>query len=230
MRFTVVVLLVACSNGGDDGDTAPADGDADTDTDSDTDADTDTDTDGDTDEDTDSDTDADTDTDTDLVAFAVSSPDMQAHSAAPCLQQLPNFFECAGFDGENLNPQIEWVGVPAGTVSVALLLDDMSFAPGGNPFDHWAAYNIPAATTQIDQAASGTNPTASMPAGSMQTNPYAGPCSDGANTYRWRLVALDSDIPAGMADSIAEIETYATTHSLGFTSMCHCPQNDCLAY
>jgi len=230
MRFTVVLLLIACGDETDDTDTPPADGDTDTDTDTDTDADTDLDTD-DPDPDTDSDTDVDTDdSDTDApVAFAVSSPDMSAHSAAPCLQQMPMFFWCAP-DGENLNPEIEWVGVPVGTVSLALLLEDLSFAPGGNPFDHWGVYNIPASVTQIDQAASGTNPTASMPAGSMQVAPYQGSCSNGLNTYRWRLLALDSDIPAGMADSIAEIETYASTHSLGLTSMCHCPANNCLAY
>jgi hypothetical protein len=91
-------------------------------------------------------------------------------------------------------------------------------------------YNIPASATQIDQAASGTNPTAAMPVGSMQVGPYQGSCSNGMNTYRWRLIALDSDIPAGMADSLAEIETYASTHSLGITTMCHCPQTDCLSY
>jgi phosphatidylethanolamine-binding protein (PEBP) family uncharacterized protein len=224
MRVTIL-LAIACTGTSDDTPGPPQDGDSDADTDADTDTDADADTDADTDEDTDTDAGSTAETGTPAV-FEISSPDMLAHSANPCLQQLPKFFECGAFGGENLNPQITWTGVPVAAVSLALLVEDMSI--GG--FDHWGVYNIPASATGIDQAASGTNPTATMPLGSMQITPYNGPCSNGGNTYRWRLLALDSDVPENMADSIAEIAMYASTHLLADDSMCHCPQNDCLVY
>lgn len=159
------------------------------------------------------------------VEFVVTSPDMAAHGAAPCLQQMPTEFWCAAQGGTNLNPEIVWSGAPAGTVSFALTLDDASI----NFLDHWGVYNIDAAATSIPAAASGTGPTAEMPLGSEQTNPYAGSCSNGANTYRWRLFALDATIGVNVND-IADIEQFAQTHTLAVATMCHCPAGDCLTY
>jgi Raf kinase inhibitor-like YbhB/YbcL family protein len=228
MRLLPTLWIVAACGDDTTDDTTTDAADTDTDTDSDTDADADTDTDADTD--VTDDTDADTD-DTDVpLPMVVSSPDMIAHGTAPCFQQLPKFAECTTFGGDNLNPEIAWTDVPAGTVTLALVLEDMDFLQMGNPFDHWAVYNIPVAATGIDQAASGTNPTAQMPAGAEQTTPYNGSCSNGQNTYRWRLFALDASMPVGSADNVADIEQFASMHSLGLASMCHCPAGDCTVY
>jgi hypothetical protein len=44
-------------------------------------------------------------------------------------------------DGDNLSPPLRWTGVPEGTRSFVLIMEDPD-APGGT-FRHWAAYNIP---------------------------------------------------------------------------------------
>ena len=79
LRFTVVVLALACQGkddpAGEDGSTPPTDSDTDTDTDADSDSDTDTDTDSDSDTDTDSDSDTDTDTDSDTDTDTDSDTD-----------------------------------------------------------------------------------------------------------------------------------------------------------
>lgn len=157
--------------------------------------------------------------------FAVSSPDMTAHAGVPCLQQLPTQFWCTGQGGTNLNPEITWEGAPKGTVTFALTLEDASIGF----FDHWGVFNIDATATGIAQAASGTNPTAAMPLGAEQIGPYAGSCSNGMNTYRWRVFALDATIDVNV-NEIADIEQFAMTHALGVATMCHCPPGDCFAY
>jgi phosphatidylethanolamine-binding protein (PEBP) family uncharacterized protein len=221
-----MLLVVGCAGDKDGTDTGgPTDGDADTD--SDADSDTDADTDADSDSDTDSDTDSDADTDT--VPFTLSSPDMEPHAAGPCYQQLPQFAECGYFGGDNLNPELVWSGLPAGTVTLALVMDDVVFAPGGDPYDHWIVYDIDPSVTSIPARSSGSNPTATFPAAATQEGSYQGSCSDGGNTYRWRLVALDAALPSPPS-SVEDVEAFAATHGLGLASMCHCPENDCVVY
>ncbi|MEQ1570887.1 MAG: YbhB/YbcL family Raf kinase inhibitor-like protein [Myxococcota bacterium] len=215
LRLVVLTSALGCS--GDDETTPPVDGDADTDTDSDSDADADA----------DSDTDADSDPTGDTApapAFSVSSPDMDAHAALPCLQQLQVEHWCSGQGGTNLNPQLDWANVPAGAVSLALLFDDVSIG-----FDHWGLYGIDPTLGSIPSAASGTNPTTPMPEGIGQTGPYMGSCSNGNNTYRWRLVALDSEVTVPI-ETVNDLEAFAQAHSVGMAEMCHCPEGDCLTY
>jgi hypothetical protein len=139
---------------------------------------------------------------------------------------MPVEFWCTTFGGTNLNPEIAWEGLPAGTVSLALLMEDASI----NFLDHWGVYNIDPSATGIPQAASGTNPTAAMPKGAQQTNPYAGSCSNGQNTYRWRLLAFDATIQNPVND-IGDIEAFAGMgHLLGSVDMCHCPEVGCDSY
>ena len=223
------MILIAAAWSGDKA--TDGSGDVTGDGDADTDADADTDTDADADADADADTDTDTDADTDVVPFTLSSPDMEPHTAGPCYQQLPQFAECTNFGGENLNPELVWSGVPAGTVSLVLLMDDVVFAPGGNPFDHWVVYDIDPALTGIPARSSGTNPTETFPTGAIQEDDYSGSCSDGNNTYRWRLVALDDFMPEP-PNNIADVEDFAITqgHGIALASMCHCPEGDCYYY
>ena len=51
--------------------------------------------------------------------------------------------------GEDYNPQLSWMGAPAGTKSFALINDDPD-APVGL-WTHWLVKNIPATTTSIKE-------------------------------------------------------------------------------
>ena len=123
MRFLPILWIAtaSCDDGTTDDDDTHPDGDADTDTDTDSDTDTDADTDSDTDKDADTDV-IDTDDTDPVLPMEISSPDMIAHATAPCMQQLPQFAECMP-NGQNLNPEIDWVNANTGPLSIAWLGD-----------------------------------------------------------------------------------------------------------
>jgi phosphatidylethanolamine-binding protein (PEBP) family uncharacterized protein len=58
-------------------------------------------------------------------------------SALAAGQPIPRRYSCAG---EDLSPPLAWRAVPAGAVSLALIVDDPD-APVGT-FTHWLAWGI----------------------------------------------------------------------------------------
>jgi Raf kinase inhibitor-like YbhB/YbcL family protein len=107
---------------------------------------------------------------------------------------IPIKYACSG---ENISPALSWTGMPPGTKSLALIVDDPD-APGGT-FAHWVVYNLPPQTTHLDEAVTkGT----SIPGGGAQGrndfggDGYGGPCPPPGSPhhYRFRLFALNSEI------------------------------------
>lgn len=96
---------------------------------------------------------------------------------------IPDLHACGGRD---IQPQLDFANIPAGTQSLAVVLIDDSI-----DFVHWIALDIPAATTQLPQAASDDRmlpaPTREIPAYGTQ---YRGPCPGNTHTYTFRLYAL----------------------------------------
>ena len=124
--------------------------------------------------------------------------------------EIPVQYSC---EGANLSPPLEWSGVPDGTQSLALLVDDPDSQPPG--FVHWVIYNIPATATGLpegmppdpslpDGAQQGKNDFAQYPAGTFPGGSainqvgYDGPCPPAAHRYVFTLYALDAtlDLPA----------------------------------
>lgn len=112
--------------------------------------------------------------------------------------------------GENVSPQLAWSDLPAGTVQLALILDD-PIVDMPQPFVHWVAYNIPAAAGQLPGALSkevmvtGVAGLAGMINGlnGIRQPGYFGPRPpvDGKlHAYHFRLYALDAalDLPEGL--------------------------------
>src|SRR5690242_8448382 len=51
---------------------------------------------------------------------------------------IPSVYTC---DGKNISPPLSWLGTPAETKSLALIVDDPD-APGGT-WVHWVLWNLP---------------------------------------------------------------------------------------
>lgn len=122
-----------------------------------------------------------------LNSMTLTSPAFSENSP------IPDRYTCTGRDER---PELEITGVPAGTQSLALEIQDPD-APNGD-FVHWLIWNIDPATTTL------TGNT--LPAGTLEGVNDAGntgwisPCPpSGTHHYEFRLSALSAplSIPAG---------------------------------
>jgi len=105
--------------------------------------------------------------------------------------------------GENVSPQLSWTGVPEGTKSFALLMEDPE-GRGGLGVHHWVAYGIPASVTSFAEGEV-SKPSDKYVGGKSTLNlgTYFGPCTPpGApHHYTFILVATDLDpkeLPPGL--------------------------------
>lgn len=97
---------------------------------------------------------------------------------------IPEDHACPAPD---VQPALEWINPPAGTQSYVLVLIDDTI-----DFVHWVAFNIPATTTSLAEAASDDM---MLPQGASEANAYCrrycGPCPGNRHTYTFRVYALD---------------------------------------
>ena len=104
--------------------------------------------------------------------------------------QIPAEYTC---DGTDISPPLVWSGVPSGTGSLVLIVEDPD-APSGL-FRHWAAFDIPAGAGGF-AAGYGRNRPASgfrEARNDFGADDYGGPCpprGGGLHHYRFRLMAI----------------------------------------
>ena len=100
---------------------------------------------------------------------------------------IPKRHSC---DGGDFSPPLAWSGVPAGTRSFAVVVDD----PDASGFTHWLLVNIPASTTSLPEGlrSGGLLEGAAEGANDFGSVGYRGPCPpSGTHRYSHRLYALD---------------------------------------
>ena len=112
---------------------------------------------------------------------------------------IPDSYTCQGRD---ISPPLAWSQPPAGTQSLALIVDDPD-APVG-VFTHWVIFNVPADSGGLPEA---VLTKAELPSGALQgkndfgRTGYAGPCPPPGRPhwYQFTVYALDSrlDLRAG---------------------------------
>ena len=129
-------------------------------------------------------------------------------------QPIPQPFTC---DGGDQPPALSWERPPAGTKSLALIVDDPD-APGGT-FMHWGAYDIPPATQSI----ASREALGKQAVNGFGKSGYGGPCpprGHGPHQYRFKLYALDVAALDVAADAKAEqVEAEARKHLLGLAQL-----------
>ncbi|HTW96234.1 MAG TPA: YbhB/YbcL family Raf kinase inhibitor-like protein, partial [Candidatus Methylomirabilis sp.] len=111
--------------------------------------------------------------------------------------------------GQGRAPLLQISDVPAGTVSLVLIVDDPD-APAG-VFTHWLAWNINAAETNLNP----NNPPAEAVVGvnSAGSNKYVPPCPPrGIHHYYYRLYALDEKLNLSVKSQASQIAEAITGH------------------
>jgi Raf kinase inhibitor-like YbhB/YbcL family protein len=124
--------------------------------------------------------------------FSITSPAFRADG------RIPVRCTC---DGEHISPALAWSGLPVGTKSLALIVDDPDAPDPAAPrmtWVHWVLYNIPPSTTGLPE---GVKPE-HLPRGTQEglndwkRTGYGGPCPPiGRHRYFHKLYALDVVLP-----------------------------------
>ncbi len=135
--------------------------------------------------------------------------------------QIPKKYTC---DGEDVSPPLVWTGVPAGTKSLALIVDDPDAPDPKAPkmtWVHWVLYNIPPTATGLPEAV-GTR----LPPGTLEglndwkRTGYGGPCPPvGRHRYFHKLYALDAVLPDLKKPTKAQLEKAMAGHVLAVAEL-----------
>ena len=114
-------------------------------------------------------------------------------------QLLDKKYSC---EGEDISPDLSWSGIPQGTKSLALIVDDPD-APRKEPWVHWVIFNIPASISHLKENISkqlAQDPNlrnAIQGTTDFGKTHYNGPCPPAGKPHRYffTLYALDQELP-----------------------------------
>lgn len=127
---------------------------------------------------------------------------------------LPRAVMSSDCGGANRAPELHWNGAPAGTKSLALVVNDPD-APLAGSFFHWIVYDIPASATELKSNA--PLPETKTGAASTGKAEYYGPCPPPgpAHHYVFTLYALDvARVSAGTPLTAPELQQRIGGHVL----------------
>lgn len=123
---------------------------------------------------------------------------------------IPMVYTC---EGKDVNPPLEFEGVPKDAKSLVLIVDDHDVPKNiraDGVYDHWIVFNIPANTKKWgeNEAAMGV-----QGKNSNGENVYIGPCPpDREHRYWFKLYALDMMLGLKAGASKKEVERAMQGH------------------
>lgn len=151
------------------------------------------------------------------IAKEVAMPLTVTSQAFTHGSDIPARYTCEGAD---VSPPLAWSGVPAGTKSLALIVDDPDAPDPASPkmtWVHWVLYNIPPAATALDEGIASKN----LPSGTREGENdwhrmgYGGPCPPiGRHRYFHKIYALDVVLPDQVSMNKAALEQAMHGHVL----------------
>lgn len=131
---------------------------------------------------------------------------------------IPSRYTC---QGQDLSPPLQWQGIPQGTRSLALIVDDPDAPDPKAPkmtWVHWVLYNLPPDSGGLPEGAT----TADLPAGTLEglndwkRTGYGGPCPPvGKHRYFHKLYALDIVLTDMKRPAKAQVVAAMQGHILG---------------
>ena len=150
------------------------------------------------------------------MALTLTSPAF-AHNGL-----IPAQFTC---DSQDLSPALAWSGIPEGTKSLVLIVDDPDAPDPAAPkmtWVHWILYNIPPQVAGLAEAIA----PAQLPAGTLEgindwkRTGYGGPCPPiGVHRYFHKLYALDTVLPDLKQPTKTQLEKSMQGHILGHVEL-----------
>ena len=130
---------------------------------------------------------------------------------------IPATYTCQGKD---IPVPLAWSGLPAGTRSLALIVDDPDAPDPAAPkmtWVHWVLYNIPPGTEELKEGVKSSE----LPKGTLEgrndwgRTGYGGPCPPvGRHRYFFKLYALDVVLPDLGTPDKARLERAMQGHVL----------------
>jgi len=138
---------------------------------------------------------------------------------------IPVEYTC---NGQSKSPPLSWAGLPAGTVSLALIMEDPD-APVKN-FTHWVIFNLPRETSGLQEAVPRDGTLAD---GAVQGKNggrgigYIGPCppKGPAHHYVFTVYALDKSLDLAAGATKDEVRQAMEGHILGQATLIGIYQN-----
>jgi Raf kinase inhibitor-like YbhB/YbcL family protein len=130
---------------------------------------------------------------------------------------VPARYTC---EGEDVSWPLAWSGVPDGTKSLVLIVDDPDAPDPEAPqrtWVHWVLYDLPPDATGLDESvtADGLPPGTKVGMNDWKRADYGGPCPPiGRHRYFNKLYALDTTLAGLRNPTKAEVEAAMRGHIL----------------
>lgn len=150
------------------------------------------------------------------MVLTLSSPAFAAHA------EIPASYTC---DGPDLSPPLVWSGVPEGTQSLALIIDDPDAPDPRAPkltWVHWVLYNIPPQAPGLPEGAATNHlpPGTCVGENDWKRRDYGGPCPPiGRHRYFHKLYALNQILPQLTHPTKLELERAMRGHILAYAEL-----------
>jgi Raf kinase inhibitor-like YbhB/YbcL family protein len=145
------------------------------------------------------------------MSFSLRSPSFEHQGPIPAKHTC---------EGDDVAPPLAWSDPPAGTKSLALIVDDPDAPDPRAPkttWVHWVLYNLPATARALPEGATA----ARLPPGTRQGvndfghDGYGGPCPPiGRHRYFHKLYALDVELTELPRPTKAQLEKSMLGHVL----------------
>jgi Raf kinase inhibitor-like YbhB/YbcL family protein len=132
-----------------------------------------------------------------LLAAGAWAGDLKITSSAFAHnQEIPRKYTC---QGKNLSVPLSWTGLPKGTKSLVLIVEDPDAPDPKKPkmvWDHWLLYNLPPDSKGLPEAVKDLPKGTNDGKNSWKKTGYGGPCPPvGRHRYFHKLFALDIVLP-----------------------------------
>lgn len=135
---------------------------------------------------------------------------------------IPMRHTCEGID---VSPPLQWRGLPAGSKSLVLIVDDPDAPDPRAPrmtWVHWVLVNLPAVSGGLPEGI----PSSALPPGTVEglndwkRTGYGGPCPPvGRHRYFHKLYALDVVLTGLVRPTKAQVEAAMRNHVLAHAEL-----------